>query len=105
MKLYRSSGLPIEPQDADTIKTLFKTRYDELESIHGKFSEANASIFQEALQALEDECLHKYPRSRDVELTDIPDLIGEFKTAVAVSLALIEGTEQLALYLMDGGIQ
>ncbi len=101
MKLYRASGLPIEPGDAQIIKDLFKAKFAEIEATYGKATQENSHIFTPELQALEDECVAKYPRSRDIELTDVPAVIEEFKCAVAITKAMIDNQEQLAAYLMD----
>lgn len=101
MKLYRASGLPIEPSDAESYKETFRNRYDELEKVYGKATQENSQFFQTELEKLEDECLVTFPRSRDIQITDLPVLIREFKSAIAVTLAMVDGEEQVAAYIMD----
>jgi organic radical activating enzyme len=103
IKLFRASGLPIEIEDSQKIKDTFKAKFDELESKHGKASQENSEIFTSELNKLEDECLSQFPRSREVKLSQVPKLIKEFKCAIAITLALIDNKEQLAMYLMDNG--
>lgn len=101
MKLYRASGLPIEPNDAESYKETFRKRYDELEKVYGKASQENSQFFQTELEKLEDECLVTFPRHRDIEITDIPAIIKEFKSAVALTMARINEEDQVVAYIMD----
>ena len=101
MNLYRASGLPLSMEDAKAATAKFHEKYTELETTVGAATPENVEIYREELQKVEDECLNNYPRSKEISLSDVPSIISEYKVAVAITLANIDGEEKLAAYLMD----
>lgn len=101
MKLYRASGNVINADKAAEFKVLMKAEFDAVEAEVGKFNEENKDVFNTRLQAVEDEFNKDNPRSIDITLDQVPDLIEEYKCAIAITKAQIEGSEQIAAFLMD----
>lgn len=103
MKLFRASGMPLNPKHEKEVKEAFKIKFDQLEEKLGKFNQDNSQEFQSELNKLEDELLTKYPRSRTIKLKDIPAIIKQYNVAVAITKTMDGTVEALTAYLMDEG--
>lgn len=67
IKMYRSSGKPVLPAHEKLYTEDMNRIFDETEVEVGKFTQENAKVFGEKLEAKTKELLGKYPNCIEVE--------------------------------------
>ena len=100
MKLYRSSGAPINPEHKELYFNLLNSEMDDLEKELGKCNTDNAEEFQKRMEMIHRELTKRFPNVSNI---NHPRTIGRMKelTGKYGTVAFCIEDDELVCYIMD----